>query len=110
MMVNVACLKWFLLSLLMGGVAMAQKGPIKVVAEIPGSVLQWIHLAEPAFAQEKLNVENYKILVIDYGNTVTVALTSNETPHARGSVGKYPGYEVIISKKTKKILKAYHPR
>ena len=110
MMANVACLKWCFFSLLVGGVVMAQKGPIKVVAEIPGSVLQWIHVAEPAFAEEKLNIENYKVVVVDYGNTVTVALTCNATPHARGNMGKYPGYEVNINKKTKKILNAHYTR
>jgi hypothetical protein len=109
-MTNMVYLKWCFLSFLMGGMVMAQKGPIKVVAELPGNVLQWIHVAEPAFAQEKLNIENYKIMVIDYGSTVTVVLTSNETSHARGSAGKYPGYEVSISKKTRKILKAYYAR
>jgi hypothetical protein len=103
-------LKWCFLSFLIGGVVMAQKGEIRVAAEFPGNILQWIKVAEPAFAEEKLNIKNYKIIVIDYGDTVTVALTSNETPHARGSVGKYPGYEVKISKKTMKILKAYYAR
>ncbi|HXA84464.1 MAG TPA: hypothetical protein VNZ47_05285 [Candidatus Dormibacteraeota bacterium] len=89
---------------------MAQQGPAKVVAQLPGTALRWIHAAEPVFAEQNLKVENYTVGVMDEGNTVTVSLSSNPTPNARGSTGKFPGYWVTFSKKTGKILKQAYTR
>jgi hypothetical protein len=98
------------LSLFLGGAAMAQQGPIKVIAEFPGAALHWIHKAEPLFAEQSLKVENYTIGVSEQGDTVSVSLSSNTTPGSRGSTGKYPGYWVTFSKKTGKVLKQGYTR
>jgi hypothetical protein len=89
---------------------MAQQGPYKEVATLPGTALRWIHAAEPVFAAQNLNVENYTVGVSEQGDTVTVSLSSNPTPSARGSTGKYPGYWVTFSKKTGKILNQAYTR
>jgi hypothetical protein len=103
-------LQWCFFSLLVGGVVMAQQGPAKVVAELPGTALRWIHAAEPVFAEQNLKVENYTVGVMEKGDTVTVSLSSNPTPGARGSTGKFPGYWVTFSKKTGKILNQAYTR
>lgn len=89
---------------------MAQQEPDKELARLPGSVLRWIHKAEPVFAKQNLKVENYTVVVVEEGNTVTVYVTSNPTLGSRGSTGKYPGYEVTFSKKTGKIMSAHYSR
>ena len=89
---------------------MAQQGSAKVVAELPGSALRWIHKAEPLFAEEKLKVENYTVAVTEQGDTVTVSLSSNTTPGSRGSTGKFPGYWITFSAKTGKVLKQAYTR
>ena len=89
---------------------MAQQGPIKVVAELPGTALRWIHATEPVFAEQNLKVENYKVGVTEQGDTVTVSLSSNPRPGGRGNTGKLPGYWVTFSKKTGKILKQAYTR
>jgi len=89
---------------------MAQQGPVKVVTELPGTALRWIHAAELVFAEQNLNVENYTVGVMEQGDTVTVSLSSNPTPGVRGSTGKFPGYWVTFSKKTGKILKRAYTR
>jgi hypothetical protein len=96
--------------LLMGGAVMAQQGPYQELATLPGTALRWIHAAEPVFAAQKLNVENYTVGVSEQGDTVTVSLSSNPTPNARGSTGKYPGYWVTFSKKTGEILQQAYTR
>ena len=89
---------------------MAQQGPYKEVATLPGTALRWIHAAEPVFAEQNLNVENYTVGVSEQGDTLTVSLSSNPTPGVRGSTGKYPGYEVTFSKETGKLLNAHFTR
>jgi hypothetical protein len=89
---------------------MAQQGPVKVVAEFPGTALRWIRAAEPVFAKQNMKVENYTVGVVEQGDTVTVSLSSNPTPGARGSTGKFPGYWVTFSKKTGTILQQAYTR
>jgi hypothetical protein len=87
--------------------SMAQSNSQKVIAEFPGSTLKWIEAAEPEFHRRNLDLSNYIVAVVDYGDSVIVALSSPDQPAgARGSVGKYPGYEVEISKNGMKILRS----
>ena len=89
---------------------MARPGPISVVAEFPGTALKWIHLAEPVFAEQGLDVEKYTVAVSEEGDLVTVSLSSNTSPGSRGSTGKYPGYGVTFRKRTGKIHSSAYTR
>lgn len=92
-------------------ISMAQSNPDKVVAQLPGHSLKWIEAAEPEFRRRNLDVSNYIVSVVDRPDSVIVALSSPDQPEgARGSVGKYPGYEVEISKKDMKILRSNYVR
>lgn len=90
---------------------MAQSNPPKVMAEFSGASLKWIHAAEPEFQQKKLDLDKYTVLVVEQGDSVTVILKSTDSVEgARGSTGKYPGYEVEISKENLKILLSNYVR
>jgi hypothetical protein len=89
----------------------AQSNPEKVVAQFPGSTLKWIEAVEPEFRRRNLDLNNYIVSVVDHRESVVVALSSPDQPEgARGSVGKYPGYEVEISKDGMKILRSNYVR
>jgi hypothetical protein len=92
-------------------ISMAQSNAQKVIAEFPGSSLKWIEAAEPEFHRRNLDLGNYIVSVVDHGDSVIVALSSPDQPAgARGSVGKYPGYEVEISKKDMQIVRSNYVR
>ena len=80
------------------------------LSSLPGSALRWLHAAAPVFAEQKLKVENYRVAVEERGNEVIVSLTSGPPLQGIGSMGKYPNYNVIFSKKTGKILRAHYVR
>lgn len=87
--------------------SIAQSNPEKVVAQLPGSSLKWIEAAEPEFRRRNLDVSNYDVAVVDDPDSVIVALSSPDQPEgAKGSLGKYPAYEVEIRKKDMKILRS----
>jgi hypothetical protein len=90
---------------------MAQSNTEKVVAQLPGHSLKWIEAAVPEFRRRNIDVSNYIVSVVDHPDTVIVALSSPDRPEgARGSVEKYPGYEVEISKRDMKILRSNYVR
>ena len=90
---------------------MAQSNPPKVLAEFPGTALKWIHAAEPVLQEKKLDLDKYTISLLEQGDSVTVILKSGDSVQgARGSTGKYPGFEVEISKKDLKVLRSNYVR
>jgi hypothetical protein len=90
---------------------LAQSVPPKVVAELPGGSLKWIHIAEAEFQRKDLDVDKYTVSVVEENNSVTVTLRSlDSVPGARGSSGTYPGYVVEISKKDLKVLRSNYVR
>ncbi len=98
-------------STLIGSAAMTQTGQLGVDAELPGKSLKWIHIAEPQFKREKLDLDKYTVPVFEADDYVAVILTSFDAPRrSRGSAGTYPAYEVQISKKTMKIISASYTR
>lgn len=98
-------------STLIGSAAMTQTGQLGVDAELPGKSLKWIHIAEQQFKREKLDLDKYTVTVFEEEDSVAVILTSFDAPkRSRGSAGTYPAYEVEISKKTLKIIRANYTR
>jgi len=90
---------------------MAQSNTPKMMAEFPGASLKWVRAAEPEFQQKKLDLDKYTVLVVEREDSVTVILKSTDSVEgSRGSTGKYPGYEVEISKKDLKILRSNYVR
>jgi len=90
---------------------MSQKRRLGVAAELPGSSLKWIHIAEGEFERERLDLDKYRVSVVEEDDSVVVILTGlNEPKHVRGSVGLDLGYAVEISKKTRKVLQSSYTR
>jgi hypothetical protein len=90
---------------------MAQSNPPKVIAEFTGASLKWIHATEPEFERRKLDVDKYTVIVVEQNDSVTVGLKSSDAAEgARGSTGRYPGYEVEISKKDVKVIRSNYIR
>ena len=93
------------------GTSMVQSHRPRVMAEFPGASLKWVHAAEPEFQREKLDLDKYTVSVFEEDNSVTISLSSlNSVPGARGSTGTSPGYEVEISKKDLRVLRAHYVR
>lgn len=91
--------------------AVGRTNQSNVVAELPGSSLKWIHIAEGEFAREGLDLNKYQVSVVEEKSSVVVMLTGLKPPRAaRGSVGPDPGYGVEISKKDHKVLRANYVR
>jgi hypothetical protein len=91
---------------------MAQSGPL-VVAKFPAASLKWIHVAEPVFQREKLDLDKYTVSVIDEDDSVTISLNSLdcvEGSSGRGSCGSYPGFVVTISKKVMRVIRSNYVR
>jgi hypothetical protein len=98
-------------STLTWGATMTKTRKLGVAAELPGSSLKWIHVAEPEFARERLNLDKYRVSVVEEDNSVVVILTGLKQPKGvMGSAGPDPGYWVVISKKGMKVLGAYYTR
>jgi hypothetical protein len=104
---------WGVIAVLSVGwsLVMAQSNTPKMMAEFPGASLKWVRAAEPEFQQKKLDLDKYTVLVVEREDSVTVILKSTDSVEgSRGSTGKYPGYEVEISKKDLKILRSNYVR
>ncbi len=100
-----------LVSILGWRTLMAQSNPPKVIAEFTGASLKWIHAAEPEFQQRKLDLDKYTVIVVEQNDSVTVGLRSSDAAEgARGSTGRYTGYEVEISKKDLKVVRSNYIR
>lgn len=86
---------------------MAQESQRTMSGNIPGSALKYIRIAERVFAQEKVNVDDYIVVVREEEDTVFVYLRDpQKTKETRGG----GGLAVEIDKKTKKIIKTFHSR
>jgi hypothetical protein len=89
----------------------AQSNPPRSTAEFSGAVLKWIHAAEPEFHRKNLDVNKYTISVMEQENSVVISLSSPDAVSgARGSTGRYPGFEVEVSKKDLTILRSNYIR
>lgn len=91
----------------------AQTNPPKVIAEFPGVSLKWVRIAEPEFERRNLDLDNYIITFLEEGDSIVVLLRSPETvgvPGLRGSTGRFPGHEVEISKKDRKVVRSNYVR
>jgi hypothetical protein len=89
----------------------AQSNPRRVTVEFSGTVLKWIHAAEPEFQRRNLDVNKYMVSVVELKDSVMISLASPDAvPGARGSSGTYPGFEVEISKKDLIILRSSYIR
>jgi hypothetical protein len=100
-----------MISVLGQSTLMAQSGPPTVVAEFSGASLKWIHVAEPEFQRQKLNLDKYIVSVVEERDSVTVDLRSYDAVRgAMGSSGSYPGFEVEISKKDMKVVRSNYVR
>lgn len=97
-----------LVALIVGGsVGMAQESQSTMSGNIPGSALKYIRIAERVFAREKINVDDYIVVVREEPDKVTVYLRDPAQPKDVRGGG---GLAVDIDKKTKKIIKSYHTR
>ena len=86
---------------------MAQSKSPKLRADFPGSTLKWIHAAEPEFQRRNLDLDKYTVTVAEQDDSVVIALRSlDATKGARGSAGKFPEYEVEVSKNDMKIIRS----
>jgi len=84
---------------------------LEVTAELPGSSLKWIHIAEAEFDRRKLDLDKYRVSVIEERDTVVVILTGLKQPrNSIGSLGPDLGYEVEISKRTRKVVRSNYVR
>ena len=84
---------------------------LKVMAELPGASLKWIHAAQPEFEREKLDVNRYFITVTEEDNSMSVILNSARlSKETRGDPGPLPGFEVEISKKDMKVIRSNYIR
>jgi hypothetical protein len=94
-----------------GGTTPRQPAPLKVLAEFPGRALKWINAAQPEFEREKLDVSKYFVTVIEEDDSVSVIITGSRiSKEVRGDPGPIPGYEVEISKKEMKVIRANYIR
>jgi hypothetical protein len=85
----------------------AQSTRPAVIAEFRGASLKWIHIAQPEFEREKLDLDNYTVSVVEENHSVTVVLTAlDAVKGAFGSSGSHPGFEVEISKKDLKVVRS----
>ena len=90
---------------------MAQSNPTKVLAEFRGASLKWIHAAEPEFQRKKFDLDKYIVSVVEQDDSVMVLLRSSDSIKGSfGSTGKYPAFEVEISKKDMKVLRSNYVR
>ena len=90
---------------------MGQAAPPKTLATFDGSSLKWVRVAEPEFARRHLNLDHYAVIIEERGDTVVVLLHSvNSIEGAKGSSVTYPDFDMEISKKTMRIVRANFDR
>jgi hypothetical protein len=88
----------------------------RILAEFPASSLKWIQIAEPEFRRRQLDVEKYVLSVYDVDDdSVGVLLTEwglakQAETGILGNPGKLPGFEVVIGKKDRRIVRANYIR
>jgi len=97
-----------LVATVIGSGGKTQDGELGVDAELPGKSLKWIHIAERVFARKGVNVDKFTVTVFEGDDdTITVYLTDLNQPITTRGGG---GLNVVISKKTKKVIKTYYSR
>jgi len=98
-------------SVFCGSMSMAQSNKFDVITEFPGGYLKWIHIAEPEFKRRNMNLDDYKITVVDKGESIAVFIVSSDAPeNCMGSCGSHPAYDVEISKKDSKMIRQNYMR
>jgi hypothetical protein len=93
--------------------AMAKTSQLRIVAELPGSSLKWIHIAEGEFERKGLDLDKYTVLVVEEKSSVVVILRGLNAPRSargKGNEGPDPGYAVEISKKDLKVVRSNYVR
>lgn len=85
----------------------AQTGSLKELAQFPGNVLKWVHIAEPVLRKEGLNEDDYNISVIDGVQSMYVSFEPLDVDERTRGGG---GFEVEISKRSMKVTKAHYER
>lgn len=79
--------------------------------EFPGSALKWVNVAEPEFRRQHLNLDNYKVVVIEERDSMDVLLQSNDdVKGAKGSSGTHPDFDVEIDKKDFTIIRSSYQK
>jgi hypothetical protein len=92
-------------------IAMPQSSGPTTVAELPGTCLKWIHVAEVEIHRKNLNVDNYIVSVVERDEFVTVILKSVDAHEgSKGSGGTHVGYEVEIRKRDSKVVRSNYVR
>lgn len=82
-----------------------------VLAELPGSSLKWIHIAEPEFERQNLDVSKYAVSVVEDDDSVHVTLTNpHRKPGVRGNPGPLPEYDVEIRRTDGKVVRQSYIR
>lgn len=85
---------------------MAQS-PIKVIDTISGESQKAIQLALPEFSKRGLNLDGYRIVVMEVNGQLVVLFEDAETPPGqRGSSGAKLGFEVALSENGSRVVRA----
>jgi hypothetical protein len=80
-------------------------------AEFPGSALKWVNLAAPEFRRHHLDLDDYKVILIEKRDSMDVLLKSNDDVRgAKGSSGSHPDFDVEISKKDLTIMRSSYEK
>jgi hypothetical protein len=85
----------------------------RLLAKFPVASLKWIHIAEPVFQREKLDLEKYTVSVTDEADSVTVSLISLDCVEGwkgRGNCGSYSGFVVTVDKKDMHVIRSNYVR
>lgn len=91
--------------------AAQQRPNVGVKVELPGSSLKWIHLAEPEFERQNLDVSKYVVTVAEDGDSVHVTLTNPRRKQGvRGNPGPLPEYDVEIRRTDGKVVRQSYIR
>ena len=78
-----------------------------ILEKVSGRDLLAMDLALREFAKHKLDVRDYQVTLIQDGDSLVVTFTDwKETPGARGSIGRKPGFEVALSLDLQSIVRS----
>jgi hypothetical protein len=85
----------------------SKKDQIETLDTIQGKNFLAVDAAVEVFQAHKPDLKNYKITVFSDNKSLVVMFTDKDTPKgARGSVGKYPGFEVELSAGDRRVLRS----
>jgi hypothetical protein len=99
--------KWAAIIFTVTGVsAMDLHQELKVVDTVSGHSLRAIQVAYASFSKRNLNLDEYKITVIELGSSVIVLFENKEPlPGQRGSRAANSSYEVELRKGTLELVR-----